>query len=63
MCVSLSMGGAVYAAPDLTADAAFVTDVKTGDCYYELNADAPLAPASMTKVMTVYIVYRNRRST
>ncbi|MDO5397690.1 MAG: D-alanyl-D-alanine carboxypeptidase family protein [bacterium] len=42
---------------ELTSDAAIVTDAETGECYYEMNADEPLAPASMTKVMTAYIIY------
>lgn len=42
---------------DLTATSAIVMDVSSGASYYEKNADVPLAPASMTKVMTVYMIY------
>ncbi len=42
---------------ELTSEAAFVMDSATGECYYEQNADEELAPASMTKVMTAYIIY------
>ena len=32
-------------------------DANSQNSYYEKNADIPLAPASMTKVMTVYLIY------
>ena len=41
----------------LTSKGACAMDVYTGDVLFEYNADEPLAPASMTKVMTTYIVY------
>lgn len=44
-------------AAELTSQAAYVIDAETGKAYYELAPDTPLAPASMTKVMTVYIIY------
>ncbi len=44
---------------DLTATSAIVTDVNSGNSYYEKNADISLAPASMTKVMTVYLIYES----
>lgn len=55
--LSFLMSSAVQAAPNITSSAAFVINAQTGDCYYELNADEMLAPASMTKLMTVYIIY------
>lgn len=58
ICVSLASGSVAYAELNLTSNAAIVMNAKTGDCYYELNADEPLAPASMTKVMTTYVVYK-----
>ena len=42
---------------DLTSTSAIVVDVNSQNSYYEKNADIPLAPASMTKVMTVYLIY------
>lgn len=42
---------------ELTSNAACVIDCTTGQTLYELNQDEPLAPASMTKVMTTYIIY------
>ena len=41
----------------ITARAAIVIDFESGDVLYELNADEMLAPASMTKMMTLYLVY------
>lgn len=41
---------------DLKADAAILIDADTGQVLYELNADTPRPPASMTKLMTEYIV-------
>ncbi len=41
----------------LTSKAACAMDVYSGEVLYKYNADEPLAPASMTKVMTAYIIY------
>lgn len=41
----------------LTSKGACAVDAYTGETLFEYNADEALAPASMTKVMTVYIVY------
>ena len=43
--------------PQMTAEAAIVIDFKTGEVLYERDADRMIAPASMTKMMTLYIVY------
>ena len=44
---------------DITSEAAIVIDINSGKAFYESNADTPLAPASMTKVMTVYLIYES----
>ncbi len=41
----------------LTSSGACAIDVESGNILFEHNADTPLAPASMTKVMTAYIIY------
>lgn len=41
----------------ITSKGACAMDVYTEEVLYEYNADEPLAPASMTKVMTAYIIY------
>lgn len=50
--------GAAFAAtaPTISAQGAIVMDYDTGQVLYEKNADTPRSAASMTKVMTAYIV-------
>ncbi len=43
-------------APEVTAAGAIVIDCQTGEVYYEKSADVPRHAASMTKVMSVYLV-------
>ena len=45
-------------APTLAASAYILQDYHTGKVLAENNADAKLAPASLTKIMTVYVVFR-----
>lgn len=45
-------------APAITATAYILQDYHTGKVLAENNADAKLAPASLTKIMTVYVVFR-----
>ena len=33
-------------------------DAQTGECLYEYKGDVARVPASMTKVLTAYIVYQ-----
>ncbi|MEX2459697.1 MAG: D-alanyl-D-alanine carboxypeptidase family protein [Paenibacillaceae bacterium] len=40
----------------LEVKAAILIDADSGEVLYEINADAPLAPASMAKMMTEYLV-------
>lgn len=40
-----------------TADAAIIMDFESGEVLYEKNADQMLIPASLTKIMTTYIIY------
>lgn len=53
--------GLVLAAPagafDTSARAAFVMDVTTGTVLLDKNADTPLPPASMSKLMTLYVAF------
>lgn len=44
-------------APSVSAAGAIVMDFQTGEFYYEKNADVPRPIASMTKVMSVYLVF------
>ena len=48
-----------YAAEiDTSAEFAFVTDFGSGKVLMERNPDAPMKPASMAKIMTVYIAFQ-----
>ncbi|WP_422026718.1 D-alanyl-D-alanine carboxypeptidase family protein [Roseovarius sp.] len=42
---------------DTNAKAAFVLDMTTGTVLLEKNADTPLPPASMSKLMTLYVAF------
>jgi len=45
-------------APTIAASAYFLEDFHTGKVLAESNADVRLAPASLTKIMTTYVVFR-----
>ncbi|MDD5579315.1 MAG: D-alanyl-D-alanine carboxypeptidase [Methylobacter sp.] len=45
-------------APQVTASSYMLLDFNTGKVLAENNADAKLAPASLTKILTVYVVFR-----
>lgn len=47
-------GGSLQAAPGV---ANFVMDARTGEVLYARSADRHLAPASLTKMMTLYLVF------
>ncbi|MGZ8191099.1 MAG: D-alanyl-D-alanine carboxypeptidase family protein, partial [Methylococcaceae bacterium] len=48
--------------PAIAASAYILQDFHTGKVLAENNADARLAPASLTKIMTVYVVFRELSS-
>lgn len=56
ICALLSMT-APLAAFDTNARAAWVYDVETGTVLMEKNANEPLPPASMSKLMTIYMLF------
>ena len=41
-----------------TPYAAYLMDARTGETLYSVNADTPLPPASLTKMMTLYITFQ-----
>jgi len=45
------------AAPAVAARAAYLVDFNSGRVLYEMNADEPIPPASLTKLMTLYLTY------
>jgi len=53
IAVSTVLSGSVQAAPY----AAFVMDARTGEVLHETNAETRLHPASLTKMLTLYIAF------
>lgn len=48
-------------APQLQAESAILMDAESGQILYQLNADDPAPPASMSKMMTEYLVSKSIR--
>jgi D-alanyl-D-alanine carboxypeptidase len=57
LCVQSTAVAANVGGRSIVAAGAIVMDADTGDVLFSHNADRKLAPASMTKMMTVYLVY------
>ena len=55
--LALLASGALAQQFDTSAGAAYVLDVPTGTVLLEKNADEPLPPASMSKLMTLYMAF------
>ena len=55
--LSLAGTAGVAAAPSVAAYSAVVMDGDTGAYYYEKDADTMRAPASMTKLMSAYVIF------
>ena len=55
--ITYAAGMPTPAAPVIGAKSYLVIDSKTGHEIASLDADAPLAPASLTKIMTTYVVF------
>ncbi|MGN6551975.1 MAG: D-alanyl-D-alanine carboxypeptidase family protein, partial [Pararhizobium sp.] len=55
--VGLAVAGTASAAAANSKYAGIVVDAKTGKVLYEDNADAPRYPASLTKMMTLYLTF------
>ncbi|WP_096438061.1 D-alanyl-D-alanine carboxypeptidase family protein [Alteribacter populi] len=51
-----SYGGNVEASFDASVDTALLVDAETGKILYQSNIDQPLPPASMTKMMSEYLI-------
>ena len=60
LAVVLCLGGSLPCALalDFEAESAFVMDGDTGEELYSYNGDVARVPASMTKVLTAYIIYQ-----
>lgn len=49
-------------AVNISAKGAFVMDADTGEALFVHNADTPVPPASMTKVLALYVIYSHMAS-
>ena len=56
LIIGLGTSVDVSAVSDLEAESGIIVDAKTGDVLFSKNADMKLPPASMTKMMTEYLV-------
>ncbi|MEA4883376.1 MAG: D-alanyl-D-alanine carboxypeptidase family protein [Clostridia bacterium] len=60
--VPAAMSASVPTAPTIAARSAILVDAETGQVLYALNADERLAPASITKIMTILIAMEHVRA-
>lgn len=58
---ALSFGTPSAQAIETLGKQVILMDVQTGAVLYEKNADVPMAPASMSKLMTVYMIFERLR--
>jgi serine-type D-Ala-D-Ala carboxypeptidase (penicillin-binding protein 5/6) len=56
------LAGLVPSSPTIAASSHILVDFQTGKVLAEANADTKLAPASLTKIMTTYVVFREIKS-
>ena len=63
VCVALALGLGTTAANALetAAKQVMLVDFDTGEVLFEKAADAAMAPASMTKMMTLYLLFQRLR--
>ncbi len=59
--VAASLGSTAHAAFETQAGSAYVVDITTDTVLLEKNADVPLPPASMSKLMTLYMLFEALR--
>lgn len=52
-----TVSAAESGAPTIAAKAAFACDEKTGKIFFDQNGETPLGIASMTKILSMYLVY------
>ncbi|MBU0501276.1 MAG: D-alanyl-D-alanine carboxypeptidase [Gammaproteobacteria bacterium] len=59
LALAISQATAAFSIPppDVKAEGYILIDVQGGDVLAEKNADKPLEPASLTKIMTAYVVF------
>jgi len=58
LLLALLLRATPLAALDTSAQEAILIDMTTGSVLLEKNADRPIPPASMSKIMTIYMVFK-----
>ncbi len=48
--------------PEISAQSAVLMEASTGKILYEKESDIPLPPASITKIMTILLIYENQKA-
>lgn len=48
--------------PEISAQSAILMEASTGKILYEKDSDTPLPPASITKIMTILLIYENQKA-
>jgi D-alanyl-D-alanine carboxypeptidase (penicillin-binding protein 5/6) len=61
-CAALLPGASPAWALDTSAQEAIILDYQTGTVMFEKNADEPVHPASMSKLMTLYVLFDRLKS-
>ena len=56
-CAALLPGASPAWALDTSAQEAIIQDYQSGTVMFEKNADEPVHPASMSKLMTLYVLF------
>jgi len=62
LLLSLSLAPAMAEPIETTAREAFIMDYDTGAVLYQKNADSPVHPASMSKLMTLYLLFEDLKA-
>lgn len=57
LCLSLIIPSSFAYASNMDVNSYIVLDAETGYILYERNADIPYPPASITKIMTMYLIF------
>jgi D-alanyl-D-alanine carboxypeptidase (penicillin-binding protein 5/6) len=60
--ILLASAGAAIAQPTVSSPHAILIDTKTGSILFERKSDEPLHPASMAKLMTLAVVFRELKA-
>mgnify|MGYP005699562929 FL=1 len=58
LLMAVMCAGAAQAEIITPSQYVMIMDHETGDVLYEKNADLPMKPASMAKMMTIYLIFK-----